>query len=104
VPGAWVGLLDGRLAWYLQPGRRSLALFPSAWAGDPQQAVAALGLLRELPRSGRRLTALDRVDGLDARESPQLELCRRAGFVPDYRGLIIDPAAGREVGPPGGGR
>jgi ATP-dependent Lhr-like helicase len=104
VPGAWVGLLDGRLAWYLQPGRRSVTLFPSAWAGDEELALAALRLLRDLPRRGRRLTALDRIDGVDARESPQLGLFLGAGFVRDYRGLIADPAAERAPRPPRGGR
>jgi hypothetical protein len=68
-------------------------LYPSAWEDDSGRAADALTLLRALPRRGRRLIVLDRIDGVDARESPHLGLFRAAGFVPDYRGLIADPGA-----------
>jgi len=99
VPGAFVGLLDGRLVWYLLPGRRRLLLFPEALQGEPQRLPQALRALHGLPRAGRRLLVLDRVDGVAARESPQLEAFLAAGFVPDYRGLIADPARGERPAP-----
>jgi len=89
VAGAWVGLCEGRLAWYASPRRRQVLVFGAGL--EPAALGAALEALRDLPQRGRRLVAIDEIDGRPALESPHLEAFLAAGFVRDYRGLIADP-------------
>ena len=81
--GAFVVLVDGELAAFLERGARSLLTFgvdAAAWA----DALAAL------PKDGRlRKIELTRIDGGPANESPIADRLRAAGFTDGYRGLTL---------------
>jgi ATP-dependent Lhr-like helicase len=97
--GAYVVLLDGRAAVYLERGGHSLQTLPAA--DDETVAGAALGALRGLVESGRfRELVLTRVDGLPVATSPWRPALEAAGFAPGYRGLVLH-AASRQVFPAG---
>ena len=83
--GAFVVLLDGLPAIYLERGGRSLATFPASgtngrWAEELGRLVTS-GRLRKLE--------ISRVDGEDVRETPVAALLRAAGFTDGYRGLTL---------------
>ena len=81
--GAYVVLVDGALAAFLERGARSLSTFDldaSAWA----DAIASL------VKDGRlRRIELVRIDGEPSGVSPHAERLREAGFVEGYRGLVL---------------
>jgi ATP-dependent helicase Lhr and Lhr-like helicase len=86
--GAYVALVDGDLAVYLERGGRTLVTFPSA--GDPADAPAWIDLVVGLVSSGRRRRIdLRRIDGDDAAGSPWAEPLRARGFVDGPRGLSL---------------
>ena len=86
--GAYVVLVDGLAALFLERGGRSLSLF--APADDPVVAGLALRALGALVADGRmRELLVARVDGQPIVESPSRPLLLEAGFVPGYRGLAL---------------
>jgi ATP-dependent Lhr-like helicase len=90
VPGAWVVLIGGSAAVYAGANLRQLITF--AEGATLERAFRAL---HELPRIGRRRAlVIERIDEQPAAESPHRAQLEAAGFVPDYRGFIPDPARG----------
>jgi ATP-dependent Lhr-like helicase len=80
--GAYVVLLDGECAAFLERGGRSLLVFTDddGWA----EAIAAL------QKDGRvRRLVVERVNGAPATESDEAGALRAAGFVDSYRGLAL---------------
>ena len=87
---AYVVLVDGVAAIYLDRGGHSLQTLPAA--DDAVVAAPAFSALRDLVESGRlRELVLTRVDGIAAGASPWRESLEAAGFVPGYRGHILRP-------------
>ena len=85
--GAYVTLVDGLAALFLERGGRSLATFPAA--DDPAVAGLALRGLGALVADGRmRELVVTRVDGEPVGESRWKAALLAAGFVPGYRGLV----------------
>ena len=81
--GAFVILVGGELAAYLERGGRSLFTFgidADAWV-DPLASLAKDGRLRKIE--------LARIDGAPAGESPLADRLRAAGFADGYRGLTV---------------
>ena len=88
VAGAYVVLVDGVAALYLERGGRTLTPFPAAT--DPAVAAVALRALGRLVADGRfRELVVTRVDGSPIGESPWRPALLEAGFVPGYRGLAL---------------
>ena len=86
--GAFVVLVDGEPAVFLERGGRSLVLFPAATADGADEGWAD-GLTR-LVKDGRlRSLEIAKVDGAPVADSPAAEALRRAGFVDGYRGLVF---------------
>ena len=92
VAGARVILVDGTPALYVPPGGRRLTTF-----GAPDVVATALGALAELPRRGRKLFTVETIDGVEVGGSVHRAALEQAGFVPDYKGYIRDPAASARV-------
>jgi ATP-dependent Lhr-like helicase len=98
--GAYVVMVDGAAAAYLERGGHSLQMLP---AGDsPGVALAACVALRALVGEGRlRELVVTRVDGQPLASSPWRECLEQAGFVAGYRGHTLWPATpGRVSGGP----
>ena len=91
VPGAWVVLVDGRLALYLPPGGHSLLTFSDQLPVPEVQLATALAALAQLPPGGRRHFVLARVDGVSVQDSPLLNTLHRLGYRADYGGLVPPP-------------
>jgi len=91
--GAYVVLVDGRAALYLERGGRSLLRLPSAVADESLagRAVAALPSLLA-PRGPLRELRLERVDRVPVGESALAALLTEAGFRPSYRGYLRRPS------------
>ena len=86
--GAYVVLVDGLAALYLDRGGSSLQTLPAF--DDPATASAALAALRGLLADGsRRELVVSRVDGEPAGRSPWYETLMRGGFIQGYRGLVM---------------
>jgi ATP-dependent Lhr-like helicase len=81
--GAYIVLVDGVLAAFLERGARSLTTFgvdPSAW----------VDALASLVKDGRlRRIELVRIDGEPSAGSPHAQRLRDAGFADGYRGLVL---------------
>ena len=86
--GAYVVLVDGEAALYLERGGSTIqTLAPSDAAGVGEAAARALAAL---VADGRvRELVVTRVDGLPVAESPFRPTLLEAGFVPGYRGLTL---------------
>jgi ATP-dependent Lhr-like helicase len=87
VPGAWVTLVEGRLALYLQPGGHGLLTFPAQLTDPQTQLASALLALARLPPGGRRHFVLTTVDGVAVQDSPLHATLIRLGYTPEYGGL-----------------
>jgi len=86
VGGAYVILVDGEPALYVERGRKGLITLPAFDAATTQ----ALGALRRLAENAtRRELVLDHVDGESALSSPVRPLLEQAGFVREYLGLTL---------------
>ncbi|MFN8630461.1 MAG: DEAD/DEAH box helicase [Chloroflexota bacterium] len=86
--GAYVALVDGEAAVYVDRGGTSIATF--AAADDPAVLDAALRGLGALLADGRvRELVLTKVDGEPVATSPRREAMLNAGFVAGYRGLVL---------------
>jgi len=94
--GAYVVLVDGAAALYLERGGHSLQTLPAA--DDPVVAGVAFAALNGLVDDGRvRELVIVRVDGLAVSTSAWRPLLEEAGFVAGYRGHVLRPAARRVV-------
>ena len=90
--GAYVVLVDGEAALYLERGGATLQVLSPA--DDPAVATAALRALAVLVADGRfRELVVTRIDGLPVAESPFRAALLDAGFVPGYRGLTLRASA-----------
>jgi ATP-dependent Lhr-like helicase len=88
--GAYVVLVDGVAAIYLERGGGSLQTLPAA--DDPDALRPALRALGALVADGRsRELVVTKVDGEAASSSPWRPRLLEAGFVPAYRGLALRP-------------
>jgi ATP-dependent Lhr-like helicase len=86
--GAYVVLIDGVAAAYLERGGASLQLLPAA--DDPEVLRLAVTALRTVVADGRvRELVIKRVDGEPVSTSVSREALLTAGFVPGYRGLTL---------------
>jgi ATP-dependent Lhr-like helicase len=87
--GAYVVLVDGVPAVYLDRGGSSLQILPAA---DDEailgRALAALAMLVGPDRPFRELV-LTRIDGLPVSEAPHRPIVVAAGFAAGYRGLVL---------------
>jgi ATP-dependent Lhr-like helicase len=93
--GAYVVLVDGIAAIYLERGGATLQTLPAA--DDPAVAVTAARAFRALVSDGRtRELVVRKVDGEDVAISPFRSHLLEAGFVAGYRGLVL--RADRPVG------
>ena len=84
--GAYVVLVDGELAAYLERGGRGLLTFASR-ADDPKCWIEAIVAAHKEGRLGT--LQLQRIDDGPARQSPLAPALRAAGFVDGYRGLTL---------------
>ena len=86
--GAYVVLIDGEPAAYLERGGKSLQTLPAFADGDiSRQALAAL---RQLVADGRyRSLQIERVDGVPVDESAHAPALSDAGFQRAYRGWLL---------------
>jgi ATP-dependent Lhr-like helicase len=86
--GAYVVLVDGIAALYLERGGSTLQTFPAS--DTPDIRVAALAGIHGLVRDGRfRELAIRKVDGEDIATSPWRPFLLEAGFSAGYRGLTL---------------
>jgi ATP-dependent Lhr-like helicase len=86
--GAYLALVDGRAAFYLERGGHSLQSFPAA--DEPAISGPALRSLGTLVADRRlRELVITRVDGQPIAESPLRPALLEAGFRPGYRGLVL---------------
>ncbi|HYM83498.1 MAG TPA: DEAD/DEAH box helicase, partial [Candidatus Dormibacteraeota bacterium] len=89
--GAYVVMVDGAAALYLDRGGGSLQTLPAFDADGV--ATLALPALGALVADGRfRELVITRVDGLTVAESPARARLLEAGFRPGYRGLALRAA------------
>jgi ATP-dependent Lhr-like helicase len=95
--GAYVVLVDGAAAIYVDRGGSSIQTLPAA--DDPVVADRALRALGELVADGRvREFVLTKVDGEPVAASLWRDRLRDAGFVAGYRGLVLRSATPRSAG------
>jgi ATP-dependent Lhr-like helicase len=98
VPGAYVVLIDGDAALYVErAGRGLLSLPPFA---DPDVASLALSAIPRLvaPGGPMRELRLERVDRVPPAESALAEPLRALGFRPSYRSWLLRPQVGSPAG------
>jgi ATP-dependent helicase Lhr and Lhr-like helicase len=94
--GAYVAMVEGAGALYLERGGRSLQMLPAAEDGGI--AAAALGALRRLVDDGRfREIVIGHVDGEAVAVSRWRASLEEVGFVAGYRGHVLRPATRRVV-------
>ncbi len=93
VAGAYVVLLDGEPAAFLERGGRALRRLPAF--ERPGAGVASLRALASLVADGRlRALQLSRIDGAPADEPDMRDLLEAAGFRRGYRGWQVVAGAG----------
>ncbi|MFL5755070.1 MAG: hypothetical protein ACJ77N_02115, partial [Chloroflexota bacterium] len=86
--GAYVVLVDGIAALYLERGGSTLQTFPAA--DDPETLSPAVDGLARLVTSGRaRELVIRKVDGAPVSESLVRQRLLEAGFLAGYRGLTL---------------
>ena len=86
--GAYVVIVDGEAALYVDRGGGSFQSLPAA--DDPTVADRAIRALASLVADGRaREIVATRVDGLPLAETLWRERFLAAGFAPGYRGLVL---------------
>ena len=86
--GAYVVLVDGVAALYLERGGGSIQVLPAA--DDRDVGAAAARVLQALVDDGRiRELLITKVDGEPVSGSPFREQLVAAGFVAGYRGLVL---------------
>jgi ATP-dependent helicase Lhr and Lhr-like helicase len=89
VAGAWVVLVDGAAALYVERGGRGIIGLPPM--DDDEVAQAALAALPRLlvPQGPLRELRIERVDRLPPAESPHGLRLLELGFRPGYRGYLL---------------
>jgi ATP-dependent Lhr-like helicase len=94
VPGAYVVLVEGQAALYVERAGRGLLTLPAF--ADPDVGGAALGALPRLvaPGGPMRELRLERVDRVPPTESALAEQLRQLGFRPSYRSWLLRPEPG----------
>ena len=98
--GAYVVLVDGVAALYLERGGATLQTLPAA--DDRDVALVAAGSLRSLVADGRvRELVIRKVDGDDIAVSAFRPVLLDAGFVAGYRGLVLRADRPGSIEPPG---
>jgi ATP-dependent Lhr-like helicase len=97
VPGAYVVLVDGEAALYVERAGRGLLTLPAF--AEPDVASVALSALPGLvaPGGPMREMRLERVDRVPPAESSLAEQLRALGFRPSYRAWLLRPQAGAPV-------
>jgi ATP-dependent Lhr-like helicase len=96
--GAYVVLVDGAAAVYLERGGSSIVALPAA--DDATVLEAALRALGALVADGRvRELVIGKVDGEPVGSWARREALTAAGFVPGYRGYTLRPAANERAYP-----
>jgi ATP-dependent helicase Lhr and Lhr-like helicase len=96
--GAYVVLVDGVAALYVDRGGGSLQTLPAS--DDPETGEIAVRALGALVADGRaRELVITKVDGGPIAESPFRERLLAAGFVAGYRGLVLRGLDARAVEP-----
>jgi ATP-dependent Lhr-like helicase len=92
--GAYVVLVDGQAALYLERGGRSLVRLPAG--ADPEIAERAVAALPTLvaPGGPLRELRLERVDRGPVTASPLAASLTVTGFRPSYRGWILRRTSG----------
>ena len=87
--GAYVVLVDGRAALYLERGGRGMITLPAT--SDPDVRDRAVAVLVSLiaPGGPMRELRLERVDRAPVGESSLADPLRAAGFRPSYRGYLL---------------
>ncbi|MEX1170248.1 MAG: DEAD/DEAH box helicase [Chloroflexota bacterium] len=86
--GAYVVLVDGIAALYVERGGSSIQVLPAS--DDPDVGLVAARSLRTLVVDGRvRELVIRKVDGEDVASSPFRPTLLDAGFVAGYRGLLL---------------
>ncbi len=86
--GAYVVLVDGAAALYVDRGGSSLQVLPAA--DEPAVLGVALRALGDLPADGRvRELVIGKVDGEPVGASAHRNAMLAAGFVAGYRGLVL---------------
>jgi ATP-dependent Lhr-like helicase len=94
--GAYVVLVDGAAALYLERGGHSLQTLPAL--DDGAMVRPALAALRELVEGGRfRELVVTRVDGAPVASSTWRPLLEECGFAAGYRGFVLRPSRRRVV-------
>ncbi|HET6380104.1 MAG TPA: hypothetical protein VFH63_03595, partial [candidate division Zixibacteria bacterium] len=90
VAGAYVVLVDGVPALYVEKGGRGLLTLPALTA-DAEVADAALAALPDLlaPAGPLRELRLERVDRVPPAESALADPLRQLGFRPTYRAWLL---------------
>ena len=89
--GAYVAMVDGAAALYLERGGSTLQTL--APADDPAVLAIAVRALASLVLDGRvRELVIRKVDGLPIGEAPARDALLGAGFAPGYRGLTLRAA------------
>ena len=87
--GAYVALVDGAAAVYLERGGTSLVILPAA-ADDAVALGLALRSLADLLADGRvRELVIGKVDGEAVASSPYRDALVEAGFAQGYRGYVL---------------
>ncbi len=89
VAGAWVVLLDGAAALYVERGGRSLVPLREP---DPEWLRAALeALVAHVKAGGAKRLAVERFDGVPVGESEAMALLVEAGFLAGPRRAVLRP-------------
>jgi len=86
VARAYVVLVDGEPALYVERSRKGLVTLP-ALERNAELAIKALRGLAE--HSSRRELSIDRVDGESVLNAPLRPLLEQAGFAREYLGLTL---------------
>jgi ATP-dependent Lhr-like helicase len=86
VGGAYIVLVDGEPALYVERSRKGLVTLPGF---EPYAAQAIASLRRLAESSSRRELAIERVDGEPVLSSPARPLLEQAGFQREYLGLTL---------------
>jgi ATP-dependent Lhr-like helicase len=89
VAGAWVVLLDGEAALFVERGGRSLVPLRDP---DPEWLEPALAaLVAHVRGGGAKRLAVERFDGVPVAESEAMQLLVRAGFLAGPRRAVLRP-------------
>ncbi len=98
--GAFVVVVDGAPALFLDRGARQVASFATAHEA-PEVLIAAARAVRVLLLDRRRRALrIERIDGESALTSPVRDAFLHAGFRADYKGLTLDRFAAESANSP----